>query len=731
MYKILLIVCALFILTYPALAQNEIDHINTLWPSGYGKLALDGDTLYVNILNGHGVERYDVSNPANPIFLDREEVSGFDQIDFQRRLMAKIDSIQVRLVDFSDFHNSRVVSSLPLILPAMRYTNWKFQGNYMIAVSLDDTIRVFNISEPIDPQLIYSYGILQHGNGAYVYSPVIGSKVCIIQSSELIGYFNYIDRYNISIPDSFYLVHSDTVVRSPAGGYGIGPARGDTVAFSRVTSAGYSWSIWLVSYAPGDSTHFPSWGEGANGHPKGFYANDNGFGLYQSYNGFEAYSFDNFTLMGKSLSLPNSFDCISDSYFIASNPNSLTFFQPTYSDSIVMPEIASVSPAHFGILSSATYGNYILSGAESNGGELLIHELNQAGQLNLISYLDSVRAKDIIVSGTFAICFSPNKIVQVHLNNPSSPHIEYEISGFSGALVDFVKQDSLIYAISNQNFYLIDYDSLSGFNLVSSLSIPGFPLTGICQYNTGSFILKGNIGIVIRVETSDPTNPVINDERRLPQNLYQNIEQFHASLWASGPAGTDVISANRYMQDIITYGPEYFSDVHQLNVSNDTLYVADGNNGIKVFTFNTHPYYGLRFIGGYGTGNVINQVSTIGNNFFASDYYSLQQLRWGAPTGIEIHDTPAQPERFTLSQNYPNPFNAKTTIRYELPPGEKSTLTIFDITGRQIQRLNISGDKHEIIWDGASQSGQPVSSGIYFYTLDGHPQSARKMVLLK
>jgi hypothetical protein len=106
----------------------------------------------------------------------------------------------------------------------------------------------------------------------------------------------------------------------------------------------------------------------------------------------------------------------------------------------------------------------------------------------------------------------------------------------------------------------------------------------------------------------------------------------------------------------------------------------------------------------------------------------INAINWLTYVGL---DEKPLPTLFSFSQNYPNPFNAQTTIRYDLPPGEKAGLTIYDIAGRQIQRLDISSDNHEIIWDGANLSGQPVSSGIYFYTLDGHPESARKMVLLK
>ncbi len=157
MCKIIKIICALFIFTYPAIAQNEIDHINTLWPSGYGKLALDGDTLYVNTLNGHGVERYYIADPSNPVFIGREEVSGFDQIDFQRRLMAKAESGELSLVDFADFDSTRVAGHISLL----GMLNWKLAGNYLFAVSNDDSIRTYSISDINNPTLVSQFHYIE------------------------------------------------------------------------------------------------------------------------------------------------------------------------------------------------------------------------------------------------------------------------------------------------------------------------------------------------------------------------------------------------------------------------------------------------------------------------------------------------------------------------------------------------------------------------------------------
>lgn len=96
---------------------------------------------------------------------------------------------------------------------------------------------------------------------------------------------------------------------------------------------------------------------------------------------------------------------------------------------------------------------------------------------------------------------------------------------------------------------------------------------------------------------------------------------------------------------------------------------------------------------------------------------------------------PLVPTAQVLHQNYPNPFNPGTVIRFELSNREVVTLTIHDILGREIKKLEngklVSGT-YEVVWDGTDAGGSPVSPGVYFYRLSSSAgDETRKMVLLK
>jgi hypothetical protein len=91
--------------------------------------------------------------------------------------------------------------------------------------------------------------------------------------------------------------------------------------------------------------------------------------------------------------------------------------------------------------------------------------------------------------------------------------------------------------------------------------------------------------------------------------------------------------------------------------------------------------------------------------------------------------------RMHLTQNYPNPFNPLTTIRYELSSPGIVSLDIFDVRGQLVRTL-VSGTRpqgrHSIVWDGRTNLGAQVSSGIYFYRLNAAGDSeTRKMTVLR
>ena len=100
----------------------------------------------------------------------------------------------------------------------------------------------------------------------------------------------------------------------------------------------------------------------------------------------------------------------------------------------------------------------------------------------------------------------------------------------------------------------------------------------------------------------------------------------------------------------------------------------------------------------------------------------------------------AIPETTALLPNYPNPFNPETWIPYHLAKDANVTLTIYSSQGVAVRQLMLGHQPAGIYesrgrasyWDGRNQVGEPVASGLYFYTLTaGDFTATRKLFITK
>ncbi|MDE0399559.1 MAG: dockerin type I domain-containing protein [Candidatus Poribacteria bacterium] len=97
------------------------------------------------------------------------------------------------------------------------------------------------------------------------------------------------------------------------------------------------------------------------------------------------------------------------------------------------------------------------------------------------------------------------------------------------------------------------------------------------------------------------------------------------------------------------------------------------------------------------------------------------------------------PKETALLRNYPNPFNPETWIPYQLATPADVTLTIYDIQGRVVRDLDLGHQRagmyqsksRAAYWDGRNAVGEPVASGVYFYTLTAGDFSATRKLLIR
>ena len=98
------------------------------------------------------------------------------------------------------------------------------------------------------------------------------------------------------------------------------------------------------------------------------------------------------------------------------------------------------------------------------------------------------------------------------------------------------------------------------------------------------------------------------------------------------------------------------------------------------------------------------------------------------------------PKETALLPNYPNPFNPETWIPYHLAKDAHVALTIYAIDGQVVRRLALGHQpagmyqnrSRAVYWDGRNAFGEPVASGVYFYTITaGDFTATRKMLIRK
>jgi len=125
--------------------------------------------------------------------------------------------------------------------------------------------------------------------------------------------------------------------------------------------------------------------------------------------------------------------------------------------------------------------------------------------------------------------------------------------------------------------------------------------------------------------------------------------------------------------------------------------------------------------------------------FYRVSYYTNNWSEYSEVLSVTLEwldvDGEQLPTVYALHQNYPNPFNPTTQIKYDLPEDAMVSITIYDIMGRSIRSLVNSQQTagyRSIQWNATNNLGEPLSAGMYIYTIQaGEFSQTKKMILLK
>jgi hypothetical protein len=134
-----------------------------------------------------------------------------------------------------------------------------------------------------------------------------------------------------------------------------------------------------------------------------------------------------------------------------------------------------------------------------------------------------------------------------------------------------------------------------------------------------------------------------------------------------------------------------------------------------------------------GVGTFDFYIQSIGDPQNNDTFTGLRLYAGAAAVGVD--PTSSISRELTLSQNLPNPMREGTRIVFGLTREADLTLRIYDAAGRMLRTLRegrFGAGSYDVAWDGSSESGAPLASGVYFYRLETSTSTlTRRMALIR
>ena len=289
----------------------------------------------------------------------------------------------------------------------------------------------------------------------------------------------------------------------------------------------------------------------------------------------------------------------------------------------------------------------------------------------------------------------------------------------------FVPEGSYI-SFDSENITIDDENLEFSFNDLMMVDSAGTTL------NVDGIIGPSMYELLAGVETEIP----------LPSILFDSVStdgDWYLSLNDDG-TGTDIEILeveDYYYETYIDTNISYFiwnatDDSVFITYLNDEGSIIEDDNISVAYSFNedtllfsqtidpcTDPYYYY-----YESYDECFENTDIG--MYAMGVYDIQDFHQEMVShltlidAVVISDEDNIPVDYKLYSPYPNPFNPVTTLGYDLLEDGFVNITIYDMMGRVVSNLVSSWQNagyKSIQWNAINSAGQPVSAGVYLYTI--------------
>jgi hypothetical protein len=348
----------------------------------------------------------------------------------------------------------------------------------------------------------------------------------------------------------------------------------------------------------------------------------------------------------------------------------------------------------FGSFDIAIRGSYAYMACGSGG--LMVYDVSNPSYPDSVACLQEIISMErVTIAGDYAYAIdgysgSPFRLRTFSLENPAVP-VSVDtllITNYASGDFGFVATNEYLYLGRDNGFYVYSLINPATPQLVGSCGLPsgeGFYVNDLSVLDHYVYVAYVNGGMRI-VDVSNPTHPALVGSVAEPTWAVTSIGNTLVTFMTGGFSIKDI--TNRI--NPVTIGYYYYQ-----NAADECARDMD-------------------ILGQY-----LVAISKKNFRVFQCDVLSV------TPSPPEVF-----PSEFKLYPCFPNPFNPNTVIRFSLPFTELVKLTIYDVTGRQVEILTnqvFSVGEHRLTFMGSN-----LSSGVYFIRLEaGNHMQTEKLVLLK
>ena len=277
----------------------------------------------------------------------------------------------------------------------------------------------------------------------------------------------------------------------------------------------------------------------------------------------------------------------------------------------------------------------------------------------------------------------------------------------------------------------VDTGSPIPIPITATQTISSYSIAGDDNYLIIRFFLKNNsienlTGLYFGYLTDFDLNP-FGDKAGFLAN--ENLLFQEGGSWAIGVLPltncSGILTLLNGTKKITLTGQQKFDYIKTVGMNIDSVTIGDQMTLHNFGPFNIKPLDSVEISLALMAGSDVSSLQVAAQR---------ARARYRNSTDVQNNEV-SIPEGFELAQNYPNPFNPSTTIAFEIPRAAFVNLSVFNILGERVATLldsRVTAGHHAISWDGTTDNGHSVSSGVYFYQLKSGPTVfSKKMLMMK